>query len=45
MNRPWTIGLGLGILLVATVGIAVAIGSLTIHPTDVYRVLAERLVG
>lgn len=45
MKRPWSVGLGLSILLGATVGLAVAIGSSTIHLTDVYWVLVEHLFG
>lgn len=45
MKRPLSVGLGLIGLLVATVGVAVAIGSSTIEPVDVYWVLADHLFG
>ncbi|PSQ72095.1 MAG: ABC transporter permease [Bacteroidetes bacterium QH_2_64_26] len=45
MRRPWLVGLGLSGMLVVTIGAAVSVGSTATAWTDVYRVLAHRLLG
>jgi iron complex transport system permease protein len=45
MNRPWLVGLGLGIALLGTVGVSVSVGSAAVGWADAYRVLAHYLFG